>query len=431
MFYREWEWWTNNTGSTVRCQICDELVGSGELVKGVRGARWYYVHPECLKKYIEYDELRTKALSRFHVKKNDEGEKILKSITKIGIEINQTIVENDDFVDLFTTLKDKKEIIEAAKKSKQSFMRKVKPYMVIWDKKIGRILEETEKEIRQYKARLNKLEDLTDEGEKERDELYDLIKNMEIKHDNDKEQLAMGRKHLLEMTYEDLRLVGLHIKPDNPIESRTDYKKIINEAEEKIWIIDSYFNKQSLELLVFTLDWDKTNVTDIRILTSTRAKGFNDNQFRDFFTNIKKELAETYDPVIDIQMKVITNNLIKKYGKTHDRYFLSSRLDNSFTFASEAYVFDQTNTISRLKDVKGGGTVKQNFEKLWDDSETLDFLKDWEKIEDFSKQHGNRTPREMHKATCSDCGNECEVPFEPDGERPVYCKDCRKKNRKN
>jgi len=24
-----------------------------------------------------------------------------------------------------------------------------------------------------------------------------------------------------------------------------------------------------------------------------------------------------------------------------------------------------------------------------------------------------RREREMHKTTCSDCGNECEVPFEP------------------
>ena len=431
MFYREWEWWTNNTGSTVRCQICDELVGSGELVKGVKGARWYYVHPECLEKYIEYDEMRTKALSRFFSGKNDEGEEIFKSITKIGIEINQTIVETDDFTNLLKTLKDKKEIIEAAKKSKQSFMRKVRPYLVPLDNKISRIFEETEKEIRQYKARLNRLEDLTDEDVKERDELNDLIKNMEMKYDNHKKSYNMSRKNMLEITYENLRSVNYIFKPDNPIESRTDYKKIINEAEEKIWIIDNYYNKQSLELLVFTLDWDKTNVTDIRILTSTRAKGFNDNQFRDFFTNIKKELAETYDPVIDIQMKVITNNLIKKYGKTHDRYFLSSRLDNSFTYASEAYVFDQTNTISRLKDVKRGETVEQNFEKLWNDSGALDFLKDWEKIDDFSIQRGNRTPQEMHKATCSDCGNECEVPFEPDGERPVYCKDCWKKNRKN
>ncbi len=33
-------------------------------------------------------------------------------------------------------------------------------------------------------------------------------------------------------------------------------------------------------------------------------------------------------------------------------------------------------------------------------------------------------PREMHKTTCGDCGKECEVPFKPSGDRPVYCKEC-------
>ena len=33
-------------------------------------------------------------------------------------------------------------------------------------------------------------------------------------------------------------------------------------------------------------------------------------------------------------------------------------------------------------------------------------------------------PREMHKATCSECGKECEVPFKPSGDKPVYCKEC-------
>ena len=37
--------------------------------------------------------------------------------------------------------------------------------------------------------------------------------------------------------------------------------------------------------------------------------------------------------------------------------------------------------------------------------------------------------REMHKTNCSDCGNECEVPFKPDEVRPVYCKDCLQKHR--
>jgi CxxC-x17-CxxC domain-containing protein len=40
----------------------------------------------------------------------------------------------------------------------------------------------------------------------------------------------------------------------------------------------------------------------------------------------------------------------------------------------------------------------------------------------------DRPPREFHKAVCSDCGQECEVPFKPTDGRPVYCRDCYKKH---
>jgi len=36
----------------------------------------------------------------------------------------------------------------------------------------------------------------------------------------------------------------------------------------------------------------------------------------------------------------------------------------------------------------------------------------------------DRPPREMHTATCAECGTECQVPFKPNGEKPVYCNDC-------
>jgi len=31
---------------------------------------------------------------------------------------------------------------------------------------------------------------------------------------------------------------------------------------------------------------------------------------------------------------------------------------------------------------------------------------------------------QMHEAICADCGRDCEVPFKPTGSRPVYCSDC-------
>ncbi|MCD4809113.1 MAG: hypothetical protein GQ469_02915 [Methanosarcinales archaeon] len=42
---------------------------------------------------------------------------------------------------------------------------------------------------------------------------------------------------------------------------------------------------------------------------------------------------------------------------------------------------------------------------------------------------GGFGPREMHKATCADCGQETEVPFVPDPDRPVYCRECYKNHR--
>jgi CxxC-x17-CxxC domain-containing protein len=38
---------------------------------------------------------------------------------------------------------------------------------------------------------------------------------------------------------------------------------------------------------------------------------------------------------------------------------------------------------------------------------------------------GNRGGgRMMHQAMCDKCGRSCEVPFQPTGEKPVYCNEC-------
>lgn len=41
-----------------------------------------------------------------------------------------------------------------------------------------------------------------------------------------------------------------------------------------------------------------------------------------------------------------------------------------------------------------------------------------------SRQGNNFRERAMHKTICADCKKECEVPFKPTGDRPVYCKEC-------
>ena len=37
---------------------------------------------------------------------------------------------------------------------------------------------------------------------------------------------------------------------------------------------------------------------------------------------------------------------------------------------------------------------------------------------------GFRSDRPMFTTTCAQCGQEAQVPFEPRGDRPVYCNSC-------
>ena len=37
---------------------------------------------------------------------------------------------------------------------------------------------------------------------------------------------------------------------------------------------------------------------------------------------------------------------------------------------------------------------------------------------------GSRSDRQMYPAVCAQCGKNTEVPFQPRGDKPVYCSDC-------
>lgn len=38
--------------------------------------------------------------------------------------------------------------------------------------------------------------------------------------------------------------------------------------------------------------------------------------------------------------------------------------------------------------------------------------------------YADRPPRQMFDAVCAECGQPTQVPFQPRGDRPVYCRDC-------
>jgi len=49
-----------------------------------------------------------------------------------------------------------------------------------------------------------------------------------------------------------------------------------------------------------------------------------------------------------------------------------------------------------------------------------------------SERYGNSSSgsqRQMFPAVCAECGKDTQVPFEPRGDKPVYCSDCYRKLR--
>ena len=45
----------------------------------------------------------------------------------------------------------------------------------------------------------------------------------------------------------------------------------------------------------------------------------------------------------------------------------------------------------------------------------------------YSQGGYNSAPRQMFPVKCATCGKDTQVPFEPRGDRPVYCSDCYRK----
>ena len=90
------------------------------------------------------------------------------------------------------------------------------------------------------------------------------------------------------------------------------------------------------------------------------------------------------------------------------KYHLSQETINQFTVVIASKIINQKEVIEVVEDL-GFGRSAGGYGR--NDRSGGRFGRD-------------RPPREMHKATCGDCGNECEIPFEPRNDKPVYCNDC-------
>lgn len=47
----------------------------------------------------------------------------------------------------------------------------------------------------------------------------------------------------------------------------------------------------------------------------------------------------------------------------------------------------------------------------------------------YNRGGNGRPPLQLHDAVCAGCGVNTQVPFEPNGSKPVYCRECFQRSR--
>ena len=194
------------------------------------------------------------------------------------------------------------------------------------------------------------------------------------------------------------------IRPCSPYENRLQFGTRISECQDFVNWIDLYLNKEGIE---FLLQRKSKSVKEIKILTSLlNNESAIDENLHKFLVLVQKELEQKG---ITLEMRVITAKADLKEAP-HDRFLIGSNIVNmvpSYT----------TMVAGRYSEFKKTENIPP-FEKSWNASSSLDIIKDWDEIKEIRDVR-----RPMYPAKCSTCDKDFEVPFKPDGVRPVYCQE--------
>ena len=82
----------------------------------------------------------------------------------------------------------------------------------------------------------------------------------------------------------------------------------------------------------------------------------------------------------------------------------------------------QLSAIEKKLDILVNQSSKRPFEKNYSQKPFRRF--DHSYRHDRGRQDSGPRERTYTRVICADCNKECEIPFKPSGDRPVYCKEC-------
>ena len=196
------------------------------------------------------------------------------------------------------------------------------------------------------------------------------------------------------------------ITPSDPARNRQTFRQTIYKCKGNIQWLDLYLNEAGLD---FMLDsFDRNTVKEIKILTGIHGNEYGISE--KLLAKFEAYKDELHKDGIDLEFKVVATK--QGHDKVaHDRYLLGDNIK----FNVPSFTILQNGRFSEIKETKN----IIPFEDYWNDTDSFDLVSDWNKIKGLT----------TFDDICSDCGIKTQLPFKPDGVRPVYCQECFKKHR--
>jgi len=194
------------------------------------------------------------------------------------------------------------------------------------------------------------------------------------------------------------------ITRSTPAENRLNFRKTIERCKDYIQWIDRYFDIETLKFLMDGMD--KSSVKVVKILSSLYQSGLDEklyNEFKQFYDEMQKKK-------INCQFRIITNKDL--HYDIHDRILEGS--NTVYNIPSAAQV--NLGQYSEIKKTQN----RPPFDLWWSHEDNLDLVSDWNKIQ--QKIIESKT-KKKYPAICDSCGKKIEVPFVPDVNRPIYCRE--------
>ena len=197
------------------------------------------------------------------------------------------------------------------------------------------------------------------------------------------------------------------ITPSDPARNRQIFRQTIHRCKGSIQWLDLYLNEAGLDFMIDS--FDRKTVKEIKLLTGIHGNEYAINEkLLAKFQAYKEELQKDG---ITLEFKVVATK--KGHDKVaHDRYLLGENVKYNVV----SFTLLQKGRFSEIKKTEN----EIPFDDYWNDSDSYDLVNDWDKIKGLT----------TFDSTCSDCSIAIQLPFKPDGKRPVYCKECLKKYRK-